>query len=184
MAPHKDIAGRTQRGGGLRGSALLRRSLCLAGWLLSLTACSRGSPKPPVADLTAPESAAAAPTVTVACAKDGEKPTAASAPPLGILRQPAVARLDDKDVRSAVYAIGEPPANPPVLRPGPEDDRQLVEVYCVGCHSTAYIATQPALSRAQWEAEVQKMRSAFGAVVPDPAAQRIATFLHAYYGRR
>jgi hypothetical protein len=103
---------------------------------------------------------------------------------LGLLRQPKVVRLADKDAASAVYSIGELPPNPPSLRPGPEDDRHLLEVYCIGCHSTAYIATQPPLSRASWEAEVNKMRSAYGAVVPDPAAQRIATYLHSYYGGR
>ena len=97
---------------------------------------------------------------------------------------PKVQRLSDKDAASSVYSIGEPPLNPPALRPGPEDDRHLIEVYCVGCHSTVYIVMQPPLPRATWEAEVAKMRSAYGAVVPDPAAQRIATFLHSYYGHK
>lgn len=83
---------------------------------------------------------------------------------------------------AALYEVGEFPLRTPSLRPGPEDDRQLVEVYCVGCHSTTYITMQPPLSRAGWEAEVKKMRGAFGAVVPDPAATRIATYLSAYYG--
>ena len=145
--------------------------------------CSRESTKK-VADLSAAEGSPAPPTVTVSCAPEADKDAAKSGPPLGFLRQPAPARIEDKDVRSAMYSVGEFPPHAPSLRPGPEDDRQLIDVYCVGCHSTAYIAMQPPLSRTQWEAEVQKMRSTFGAVVPDPAAQRIATFLHAYYGRR
>jgi len=145
--------------------------------------CSRQSTKKAV-DLSASEGSPAPPTVLVACAPEAEKGAVKSGPPLGFLRQPAPARIEDKDVRSAMYSVGEFPPNAPSLRPGPEDDRQLIDVYCVGCHSTAYITMQPPLSRMQWEAEVQKMRSAFGAVVPDPAAQRIATFLHAYYGRK
>lgn len=137
-----------------------------------------GAPEPPTTTQNP------VPTVTVACAPEPDKPGPSSQPPLGLLRQPAVSRIDDKDLRTAVYAVGDFPANAPGLRPGPDDDRQLIDVYCVACHSTAYITMQPPLSRAQWEAEVAKMRSAFGAVVPDAAAQRIATFLHAYYGRK
>jgi hypothetical protein len=158
-------------------------SLRLSAVLL-LSACTPQSAKKPVTDRSAAELAAAPPVVTVACAPQVDAASKSSGPPLGLLHQPAYARVEEKDLRSAVYDVGEFPENAPPLRPGPEDDRRLLDVYCVGCHSTAYIAMQPPLTRAQWEAEVQKMRSAFGAVVPDPAAQRIATFLHAYYGRR
>lgn len=170
---------------------------CLPAWpplatavALSVLSCQRPAP-PKIATVSppgAPEPPTTTqnpvPTVTVACAPEPDKPGPSSQPPLGLLRQPAVSRIDDKDLRTAVYAVGDFPANAPGLRPGPDDDRQLIDVYCVACHSTAYITMQPPLSRAQWEAEVAKMRSAFGAVVPDVAAQRIATFLHAYYGRK
>lgn len=99
---------------------------------------------------------------------------------LGALRQPAPMRLGAQ--AASLYEVGAFPLRQTELRPGPEDDRQLLEVYCVGCHSTAYIAMQPPLSRAGWEAEVKKMRGTFGAVIPDPAATRIATYLSAYYG--
>lgn len=82
----------------------------------------------------------------------------------------------------ALYEVGAFPVRMTELRPGPEEDRRLVEVYCVGCHSTAYIAMQPPLSQKGWEAEVQKMRSTFGAVIPDPAAARITAYLSTYYG--
>lgn len=99
---------------------------------------------------------------------------------LGALLQPAPMRLGGQP--ASLYEVGAFPLRQTQLRPGPDDDRQLVEVYCVGCHSTAYIAMQPPLSRAGWEAEVRKMRGSFGAVIPDPAATRIATYLSAYYG--
>jgi hypothetical protein len=99
---------------------------------------------------------------------------------LGSLRQPAPMKMGA--LAPGVYAVGPFPPRETVLRPGPEDDRHLVEVYCVGCHSPAYIAMQPPLSGKQWEAEVKKMRQAFGAVIPDAAATRIATYLAAYYG--
>jgi hypothetical protein len=148
--------------------------------LLSLAACQRGAPPSHAVVDAATEVAAAAPV----CPPPPPPPVNSDRPALGLLQQPKVARLADKEAASAVYSIGEFPSNPPPLRPGPEDDRHLLEVYCIGCHSTAYIAMQPPLSRQTWEAEVAKMRSAYGAVVPDPAEQRIATFLHSYYGGR
>ena len=154
----------------------------LCGLLPAALSCSGRVPAPRSMDLTATEDVSVLPAVAVACTPEAEQKP--QGPVLGLLRQPAVARIEDAELRSAVYAVGEFPSNPSVLRPGPEDDRHLIDVYCVDCHSSAYITMQPPLSRAQWEAEVAKMRAAFGAVVPDPAAQRIATFLHAYYGRK
>jgi hypothetical protein len=97
---------------------------------------------------------------------------------LGMLRQPVPA----KPSPDAVYAVAEFPLHTPPLQDGTADDRRLVEIYCVGCHSTTYISMQPPLPRAKWEAEVKKMIAAYGAVIPEPVALRIATYLHAYYG--
>lgn len=147
-----------------------------------LAACPSHRPAgPPQAQPAAVEDAAVSAPL---CPPPPPPAVSSDRPALGLLQQPKVQRLSDKDAASSVYSIGEPPLNPPALRPGPEDDRHLIEVYCVGCHSTAYIVMQPPLPRATWEAEVAKMRSAYGAVVPDPAAQRIATFLHSYYGHK
>lgn len=157
-----------------------RPAAAVTSTLLSFVACQRGAPPShAVVDAASAEATTAAPVCP-----PPPPPVVSDRPALGLLQQPKVARLADKEAASAVYSIGEFPSNPPPLRPGPEDDRHLLEVYCIGCHSTAYIAMQPPLSRQTWEAEVAKMRSAYGAVVPDPAAQRIATFLHSYYGGR
>lgn len=157
-----------------RGSARLSALL----GVVAVIACDRVGPPPAtptaVAAADASDGAPAAP-------RPADPPSVPDQTP-GLLPQPAPHALSDADVKSALYTIGDFPPRPPQLRPGPDEDRQLVEVYCIGCHSTAYIAMQPPLSRAAWEAIVAKMRSAFGAVVPDPAAQRIATYLHAYYG--
>ena len=59
----------------------------------------------------------------------------------------------------------------------------LVRASCSGCHSVDYIQmNSPFMNRAGWDAEVKKMINAYGAVVPDPIAIRIATYLHSYYG--
>ncbi|MEA2690337.1 MAG: hypothetical protein QOD51_2944 [Candidatus Eremiobacteraeota bacterium] len=42
-----------------------------------------------------------------------------------------------------------------------------VQANCSSGHSSAYVSTQPALTRAQWTAEVVKMKSAYGAPIAD-----------------
>lgn len=142
-----------------------------------LTGCPATPPAPSPA---APDSAsvAASPEAPATTPVRPDPPTTPSG--LGALLQPAPMKIGSQ--APALYEVGAFPLRKTDLRPGPEDDRQLLEVYCVGCHSTAYIAMQPPLSRTAWEAEVQKMRGAYGAVIPDPAASRIATYLSSYYG--
>jgi hypothetical protein len=43
----------------------------------------------------------------------------------------------------------------------------LVNGNCLACHSAGMVLTQPALSPAQWRAEVEKMRTAYKAPI-DP----------------
>src|SRR5476649_171925 len=43
----------------------------------------------------------------------------------------------------------------------------VVQTNCLGCHSSAYVSTQPTLTQAQWTAEVTKMKAAYGASIPD-----------------
>src|SRR6185437_7594058 len=46
---------------------------------------------------------------------------------------------------------------------------EAVDRNCLSCHSTETILNQPALSRDVWEAEIDKMRTAYGAQI-DPDA--------------
>ena len=55
--------------------------------------------------------------------------------------------------------------------------------YCLTCHSSAYVSTQPPLDKAHWEAEVTKMRKAYGAAIPDKDAGEIVDYLTAAYGK-
>ena len=55
--------------------------------------------------------------------------------------------------------------------------------YCLTCHSSAYVSTQPVLDRAHWEAEVTKMRKAYGAAIPDKEAETIVDYLTTAYGK-
>lgn len=55
---------------------------------------------------------------------------------------------------------------------------ELATAYCSGCHSLDYITTQPPnMPREFWPAEVEKMRRAFGADIPDDNLPKIIACL-------
>ena len=62
---------------------------------------------------------------------------------------------------------------------------ELVQRDCLTCHSSAYVRTQPVLSRAQWQAEVVKMRGPYGgaAVIPEADIPALVDYLTAQYGK-
>jgi sulfite dehydrogenase (cytochrome) subunit B len=54
---------------------------------------------------------------------------------------------------------------------------------CSGCHSLDYIPmNSPFPSAALWDAEVTKMRNAFGAPISDADAKEIGDYLKKHYG--
>ena len=59
----------------------------------------------------------------------------------------------------------------------------MARQYCVTCHATAYVSTQPVLSKGQWTAEVTKMKAVYGAPIPDDALGPIADYLTTVYGK-
>lgn len=77
-------------------------------------------------------------------------------------------------------SIQMPAATVP-LKPGP--GVEVVNANCRTCHSAAYIYTQPPLSRAQWTAEVTKMRAVYGAPIADGDVGKIVDYLVAQNGR-
>jgi len=67
------------------------------------------------------------------------------------------------------------------LKPGAGLDK--VEGNCAACHTLAYIPmNSPFLNVAGWDAEVAKMRGAYGAPIDDADAKAIADYLKANYG--
>jgi hypothetical protein len=48
---------------------------------------------------------------------------------------------------------------------------------CLGCHSAGMVLTQPRLSRAEWQAEVNKMRNAYKAPIADADVPAIVDYL-------
>ena len=53
----------------------------------------------------------------------------------------------------------------------------VVDRNCLSCHSPEVVANQPQLTRAQWAAEVKKMREAFKAPIADDDEQTILDYL-------
>jgi hypothetical protein len=73
---------------------------------------------------------------------------------------------------------------PPILvalKPGP--GVEAVRDNCQTCHSAAYIYTQPALTQAQWTAEVVKMKGPYGAPIADRDVAAIVGYLVAVNGK-
>lgn len=53
---------------------------------------------------------------------------------------------------------------------------------CITCHSIEYIpANAPAMDRAAWQKNIQKMRDKFGAPITDEEAKQILDYLSANY---
>jgi len=57
---------------------------------------------------------------------------------------------------------------------GPGSD--VVNSYCLVCHSAGMVLSQPAMTRSAWEAEVQKMRNAYKAPIPEEQIQTITSY--------
>ena len=61
------------------------------------------------------------------------------------------------------------------LFPGPGAD--AINNNCLACHSAGMVLTQPRLSRADWQAEVEKMRSFYKAPVDTTDVPAIVDYL-------
>jgi len=77
------------------------------------------------------------------------------------------------------FAVASFPSFAPELAEG--EGRAETESFCAMCHSTRYIAMQPPLPAATWEAEVNKMIKTFGAPIPDAASKKIISYLQTHY---
>ncbi len=76
------------------------------------------------------------------------------------------------------------PEETAALAPGPNQD--LAMGNCGACHSAEYVATQPRNlpnPRAFWQAEVTKMKAAYGAPIDDADIPKIVDYLVATYAK-
>ena len=66
------------------------------------------------------------------------------------------------------------------LKPG--EGVEVVRAVCIACHSTDYIVRQPGRDAQQWETEVKKMITVFGAPISESDAKVMVKYLAATYG--
>jgi mono/diheme cytochrome c family protein len=88
-----------------------------------------------------------------------------------------------KDVASRQWAIVkvELPVSDEPFPPGIGAD--IASSQCLICHSAGMVLTQPPLKKDEWRAEIMKMRSAYGAPVPDDQVDGLSEYLKSIDGR-
>jgi len=74
------------------------------------------------------------------------------------------------------------PSDNPVSQLKPGTGVNVASLNCAICHSVDYIIRQPPMNAAQWNAEVQKMITAYGAPINAADAKTIADYIFAAYG--
>ena len=89
-----------------------------------------------------------------------------------------------KDVASRQWPIVRvqlPAADAP-FPPGMGAD--IATSQCLICHSAGMVLTQPPLKKDEWRAEIMKMRSSYGALIPDDQVDGLSEYLKNINGRR
>jgi mono/diheme cytochrome c family protein len=69
----------------------------------------------------------------------------------------------------------ELPASDQSFPPG--NGAELAASQCQICHSAAMILTQPPLKKDEWRAEIMKMRTSYGAPIPQDQVDELADYL-------
>ena len=59
----------------------------------------------------------------------------------------------------------------------------IANANCLICHSAGMALRQPPLTEDEWRAEIHKMKSAFGAPIPDDQINEVAQYLGTINGR-
>ena len=96
----------------------------------------------------------------------------------------AEAAAGKKEVSSREWAIVsiELPAGDERFPPGNGAD--IASSQCLICHSAGMVLTQPPLKKDEWRAEIMKMRSVYGAPIPDDQVDGLLEYLTAINGRQ
>jgi mono/diheme cytochrome c family protein len=89
-----------------------------------------------------------------------------------------------KDLASRQWAIVKValPENDEPFPPGIGAD--IAGSQCLICHSAGMVLTQPPLKKDEWRAEIMKMRSAYGAPIPDDQVDALSEYLKNINGRQ
>jgi cytochrome c5 len=96
------------------------------------------------------------------------------------------AATDQKEAKKPVPAWSklsvELPTSDALFPPGEGAD--IANGQCLICHSAGMVLRQPPLTEDEWRSEINKMRSAFGALIAATQVDPLARYLHAINGRR
>jgi len=76
----------------------------------------------------------------------------------------------------------ELPASDESFPPGVGAD--IATSQCLICHSAGMVLTQPSLKKDEWRAEIVKMRTAYGAPIPEDQVAGLAEYLTNINGRQ
>lgn len=76
----------------------------------------------------------------------------------------------------------ELPAGDERFPPGVGAD--IASSQCLICHSAGMVLTQPPLKKDEWRAEIVKMRTAYGAPIPDDQVAGLSEYLTNINGRQ
>ncbi|QNK02877.1 cytochrome c [Dyella telluris] len=75
----------------------------------------------------------------------------------------------------AIHSVSvDLPASTASFPPGPGSD---IAGKCLICHSAGMVLKQPLLTQAEWTAEINKMRTAYGAPIEDSEVATLSTYL-------
>jgi mono/diheme cytochrome c family protein len=74
----------------------------------------------------------------------------------------------------------ELPAGDETFPPG--DGAAVASSQCLICHSAGMVLQQPPLTKDQWRAEIVKMRSAYGAPIPEDQDDELSEYLKTING--
>lgn len=88
-----------------------------------------------------------------------------------------------KDVAARQWAIVrvELPAGDESFPAGVGED--IASSQCLICHSAGMVLTQPPLKKDEWRAEITKMRTVYGAPIPEDQVDGLAEYLKSINGR-
>lgn len=73
------------------------------------------------------------------------------------------------------------PVSNEIFPSGPGAD--VADSQCLICHSAGMVLRQPPLTKDEWRSEIQKMRSAYGALLPAEQVDALSEYLQRIDGR-
>jgi mono/diheme cytochrome c family protein len=98
----------------------------------------------------------------------------------GVALAPCGARAEEKLSLQSVRV--DLPSGDRMFPAGPGAD--VANSNCLACHSVGMVLYQPALSKAQWHAEVEKMRTAYKAPIDRKDVDAIVDYLVSIRGTK